>query len=132
MDNVKAELSLHDDVTLGLMSWAVWGDRDKEVFNRTMRPELEEALGMDFDDRVVWSMDDWAAELLQFHRKKLSRQDLFDMFGKQEVLFTLSRSHPLFHKRNVVLFDDMVEHGLHWSSEVNKCQVKMLNIKAMP
>jgi hypothetical protein len=114
--------------TLGLMSWAVWDEKDKTKFNSEMRPMLEEALGMPFDNRFVWSMDEWAEQVFKHHGKKVSRQDLFDLMGKQEVLFVLSRCHPDFKDNNLLLVDDAVEHDLSCLSVKNNCTVTMKNV----
>jgi hypothetical protein len=114
--------------TVGLMSWAVYHDADKVVFNDTLRADLEEALGMTFSDDLVWSMDDWAKQLFAYSGKKVSRDDLFDCFSKHEVLFMLSRVHPAFRNQEVFLVDDAVEHELSWHSKVNNSTVKVLNV----
>lgn len=116
---------------VGLMSWAVWNLADKESFNKRMRKELESSLGMQFNDKFVWSMTDWADMLFQFNSKKVSQQDLFDCFSKHEVLFMLSRVHPGFNRQEVVLVDDTIEHDLSWESKANQCRVKCLNIKQL-
>ena len=116
---------------VGLMSWAVWNLVDKQTFNKKMRKELENALGVPFNDNFIWSMSDWADKLLQFNGKKISQQDLFDCFSKHEVLFMLSRTHPEFKRHNVVLIDDAVEHELSWESKINQCRGQCLNIKEL-
>ena len=116
------------DAKVGLMSWAVWDENDKAKFNSELRPELEKALGMKFSDEFVWSMDDWAKQLFEFRGKKISREDLFDIFGKEEVLFMLSRCHPAFKGHTVILFDDVVENKLSCHSKMNDCEVLIYNI----
>lgn len=113
---------------LGLMSWAVWNDQDKSIFNDELRKPLEDSLGMTFADEFVFSMDDWARQLERCTRKKMARGDLFSLFGKQEVLFSMSRHSHLFHNQKVVLVDDAVEHRLSWFSPQNNCAVEILNI----
>jgi len=120
---------LNNAPVLGLMSWAVWNDDDKKVFNEKLRPAIEEALGMTFADELVWSMDDWSWHINRSTGKRVSRDDLFDMFGKQEVLFVLSRHSHNFNRQKVFLVDDAVEHGLEWFSPENECSVEILNIK---
>lgn len=116
------------DAKVGLMSWAVWDEKDKAKFNSELRPELEKALGMKFSDEFVWSMDDWAKQLFEFRGKKISREDLFDIFGKHEILFMVSRCHPAFKGHKVILFDDVVEDNLSWHSKMNDCEVLIYNI----
>lgn len=118
----------HDGVEIGLASWAVWNDRDKSQFNNNLREDLENALGHKFDDRFVWSMDDWAKELFVHTGKLMERSELFDIFGKEEVLIKMARCHPLFSDKNVLLFDDRVEHNLHIVSPNNRSQLLFVNI----
>lgn len=113
---------------IGLMSWAVWNNKDKDKFNNTLRSEIEEALGHKFSDKFVWSMDDWCAELAKNSVKKLNREDLFDCFSKHEVLFMMSRCHPEFRNSNVVLIDDTVEHMLSWHSRSMNCHCITVNV----
>lgn len=119
----------HPGATIGLMSWAVWNDEDKALFNKHLRDELEAVLEVQFSDEWVLSMDDWSDMLFKHCKKKLSRDDLFDCFGKQEVLFLASRFVPAFKDQFVLLIDDVVEHGLHWESPQNNCTVTMENVK---
>ncbi len=119
----------HPGATIGLMSWAVWNDKDKALFNKHLRDELEAVLEVQFSDEWVLSMDDWSDMLFKHCKKKLSRDDLFDCFGKQEVLFLASRFVPAFKDQFVLLVDDVVEHGLHWESPQNNCTVTMENVK---
>jgi hypothetical protein len=119
----------HPGATIGLMSWAVWHDKDKALFNKHLRDELEAVLEVKFSDEWLLSMDDWAKMLFHHCKKKLSRDDLFDCFGKQEVLFLASRFVPAFKDQFVLLVDDVVEHGLHWESPQNNCTVTMENVK---
>lgn len=115
-------------VEMGLMSWAVWHELDKQNFNKKLRPELERLLGRTFTDKFVWSMDDWGAQVLKYGGKAVTMEDMMDMFHKQEVLFVLSRVSPDFTGQSVVLIDDAVEDGLSWHSPNNQCRVMMLNI----
>ena len=115
---------------VGLMSWAVWHDKDKATFINDLQPLLEEVLDVKFDPELIWSMDDWARELVHA-KKRIPRQDLFDCFGKHEVLFMLSRCHPTFKDQSVVLVDDVAEHGLEWRSVTNNCYARMVNVKQL-
>lgn len=116
---------------VGLMSWAVWDKKDKHTFNTEMRERLELGMMHQFDDTFVWDMQDWSDEFFKHSGKKVSRSDMFELFGKQELLFAMSRCHPLFRDQNVFLVDDRVEHELSWHSAKNNCSVKMLDIAKM-
>jgi hypothetical protein len=132
IEKIKHWLSENNlDVKLGLMSWAVWDENDKNLFNIHIRPRLEEALGKSFNDSFVLSMDDFASKILECCGKMISRDDMFDMFNKETTLFTLTRSHPMFKFEHVFLIDDAVEHGLNWESTNNHCHCTILNITKM-
>lgn len=106
---VRAFLEQHPGAEMGLMSWAVYHDEDLEVFRAKMQEDLEEQLGQAFEPRWVLHMGDWANEVFQWGRKHLSRDDLFDLFGKDQVFLFLARNHPEWQGRQVVLFDDAFE-----------------------
>lgn len=117
--------------TVGLMSWAVWDARDLSVFETKLRPFLEAELGFKFDNAFLWSMDEWCKQLFVSSRKKLERSDLFDIFGKEETLFRMSRFHQLFANREVFLVDDTVSHWLQVEVPKNGCIVTLLNVLEM-
>lgn len=119
------------NLRLGLMSWAVWDEKDKQSFNKNIRPHLETMLRRRFDDSVVWSMDDWADQLLKYRHKKVDRADLFDLLNKPEVLFMLMNKHPEFKNSFVFLIDDAFEHQMHARSFDWKCSVEINNINHM-
>lgn len=116
---------------VGLMSWAVWNSDDKVDFDKRFRPFLEAELRVKFDPQFFWSMDDWCTELLKHAKKKLDRADLFDMFGKEEVLMRLARCHPAFRDREVFLVDDRVNHELVCHVPQTGCLVTLLNVNEM-
>lgn len=120
-------------VHLGLMSWAVWeNERDKLKFTHDIQPYVEEALGFKFHPDLTWSMDDWAGEVFKHTGLTLDRkEDMFDMFKKEEVLFKLARHHPLFRGEMVILVDDAVEHDMTLRVPSRDCTVKFLNINNM-
>lgn len=129
LDVVRDFLKANPGATVGLMSWAVWDAKDKATFERNFRADLERNLECTFE--LVWSMDEWGEEVFKHFNKKVSRQDMFDMFSKPEVLFALGRKHPLFKNQTVVLVDDAVEHKLTMNSPLNNCTVTLLNVDDM-
>ena len=113
MDNielVRAELGTNADLEMGLMSWAIQDEGDMDAFQRLLRPALEEVLRHSFTDRWCLSMDQWANELLVSSGKLLSREDIFDIFGKPELLFKLATIHPELQGRDVTLLDDSFQN----------------------
>lgn len=128
LDIVRQHLMKHPTAQLGLMSWAVWDDRDMDVFNRKLRPMLEEALNHVFCSRWTLSMDGWAQEMLHHGRKKLDRDEMFDLFGKEDVFLTMARRHPEWVDQTVFLFDDAVPHSTFCIPSLNT-HAHMINVR---
>lgn len=108
---IRDHLQQHPTAQLGLMSWAVWDSRDLDIFNRTLRPILEQELGHNFDERWTLSMDEWGQEMFTHARKRLDRDEMFDLFGKEDVFLILARRHPEWLGRQIFLFDDAVPNA---------------------
>jgi hypothetical protein len=130
-DNYTSTATPLLNMRLGLMSWAVWDDVDKGKFNKRFRPHLEALLNRKFDDELVWSMNDWCAQLFKHSHLLLSKNDVFDIFGKEQFLFKFCQVHPLFKDNTVFLIDDVVEHQLTCKSFINRCTTQTCNIKKM-
>lgn len=103
---VKDFLIAHPGAQMGLMSWAVYHDRDMQVFCEDMQPMLETFLEHTFSRRWTLPLDRWGQELFGCTGKRLPREELFDVFGKVDVLLALARHHPEWVGQEVVLFDD--------------------------
>lgn len=132
-DEMNCYKTRNVNIRLGLMSWAVWDDKDKECFN-SFRSVLETELEHSFEDELIWSMNDWAEAMLVARGVHLTRQDMFEwmeVFGKVEVLFVLTRSHNTFTGQTVMLIDDIVEHDLQWHSNNNRSVCIIKNIKQL-
>ena len=99
-------------VTVGIMSWAICGHEDVQVFNSKLRGPLEEALGVEFDKFLPLSMEEYASDMLHCRNLRLSTDDLYDVFRKEEVLFSLARRFGRFECKEIVLIDDAVDHNL--------------------
>jgi len=121
----------NETVRIGLMSWAVWNEKDKAKFNNDLRDFLETNLNCSFDDAFVWSMDDWCNEVLKCTDKKVSRDDVFDLFNKEVILSELCRKHPLFADETILFIDDTATHNMSVLVPRRNCVLKCLNINAM-
>lgn len=100
------------DVKVGLMSWAVANTADVADFNANLREPIEEALGVKFHQAWPISMQDYADKVFEARLMRVSTEDMYDVFRKEEVLLTLARKSDHFEGREVVLIDDAVDHNL--------------------
>lgn len=119
------------NLRLGLMSWAVWNDADVREFNELLRAPIEAAIKRKFDEDLIWSMKDWAKAIAESSNKVLLENDMFDLYGKPEVLFSLMRNHPMFDQSTIFLIDDAYEHQLTLKSYVRHVTVEFQNINEM-
>ena len=103
---VRDFLQEHPEAELGLMSWAVYHDADLETFRQSLQADLERLLERPFSPRWMLHLDQWGTELFKSTHKRLPREELFDVFGKADVLLALARHHPEWAGREIVLFDD--------------------------
>ena len=130
LEIIKNHLANNPHAQLGLMSWAVWDSRDLDVFNRTLRTELEEQLGHRFSEQWMLSMDGWAQEMMIHGRKHVHRDEMFDLFGKEDVFLMMARRHPEWLGQEIFLFDDAVPQST-FSLASRGTVAHMVNIREM-
>lgn len=116
----------HTGCKLGLMSWAVWNEVDKETFKKRLQGPLEEVLGMKFSEEFIFSMHDFSDIILKQRRKWLSRDDMFDLFGKEECLLQLLRLEHFGKNARVTLIDDVVDHNMEFIK--GNAKVRFINV----
>jgi len=107
--------SLLDNLRFGWMSWAIWDWSDKEqelvgdlvtFIDREHKWNLKERMSTLCD----WSMTTWAEKLMQFDSLLVHRDEINQLFSKEDMLFKLRDMFNDFDR--VILFDDTVEHNL--------------------
>lgn len=113
---------------VGIFSWAMWNERDLDRFNDKLREPLEDVLDIKFDSDLVFTMERISEIVLILRKKKMSIEDMFDIFGKEECLLTMFR-FGLFGDRTTFLIDDKVDHLLKFE-KADKTALHFLNIDA--
>lgn len=109
-NHVKRCIDLGEtQLAFGIFSWAIWNEKDKLTFKLTMQDDLEHALGFMFDPNFVFDMEQISDIVLNVRKKKLSKSDMFDLFGKEECLLSMLRGN-FFKGQDVILFDDVVDN----------------------
>lgn len=132
VSKIKDFLSNFDpsDTELGLMSWAVWDDRDVKAFDKRFLTDILTALDWP-EFNHTWSMDDWNKMIGRCSCKHYSKQDMFDMFTKEHVLLILAMKHERFKNCNIYLIDDTVPHGLQYDNPTWNNRVTFHDIAKM-
>ena len=120
-----------ETVRVGLMSWAVWDEKDKVKFNNDLRDFLETNLKCTFDSELTWSMDEWCKEVWKCTNKKVDRTDIFELLDKEAILCLFAKKHPLFKNETVLFIDDTATHNMSVLVPERNCVLKCLNINAM-
>lgn len=124
---VRRFLADWPEARLGLMSWAVHDDADLSTFTRDLQPAVEHLLGRPFDARWRLSLDQWGAELFGCTRKRLPREELFDVFGKADLFLALARHHPEWQDETILLFDDAFD-DLMLEVPGRRTQARIVNV----
>lgn len=127
---LQSGILLGTDVAVGIMSWALWDTRDAAVFTESMLPELQAFLGVQINTSLPLTMDQWADDLLRYRKLRVSRDDIFDIFQKPEILLSMARFNPLFFGRDIILIDDAFEHGTRIDVPSTDTRVRLINISA--
>lgn len=109
---------------VGLFSWAVWNQRDKDVWNR-VKEDFEQTLEVTFDH--CWSIEDYI-ELVKQHQGPvgMDKFDFFDFYDKEMCLFVLM-NRGWFDGYHVVLFDDVVKPSV---TEFTNSRLTIYNIES--
>ena len=122
---------LKRNVKVGLMSWAVHDKKDRQIFVEELQPHIEKLLGMDFDNSYILTMDDWSLLVFQLTGLRTSREDLFEICKKEEILFMLIRKSTFFKNMSVMLIDDAVV-GFDMTVVSNNADLRVINIDTLP
>jgi len=129
LEAIKSSGILTPDTTVGLMSWAIWDYNDSRIVIDELIPPLEEVLDIQIDRSLPMSMEEYAADILSYRKLRLSAEDMFDMFKKEEVLLSLARFCPKFSDLEIILIDDVADHNLTFNVPSTKATVRFINIK---
>lgn len=110
----------------GLMSWAVYNDKDKRQFQEELQPWLEEQMQITFSNELILSIDDWISLVMNNCGILLSREDIFDLSDKETILFWLRNAKKGFPTGHIILIDDVVKHNNVIISDSRK--ITILNV----
>lgn len=117
---------LRPDDKLGLMSWAVWDDADRQKFQERFQLGIEEAIKHSFQQDLIFTMMDFSDIILKRRMKWVSKEDMFDLFGKEECLLQLLRLGHFPDNSEVILIDDVVDHDMTFTK--GNRSVRFINV----
>jgi hypothetical protein len=123
----KIRSFLQPEDKLGLMSWAIWDAEDKSTFQGDLQLLLEDAVEHAFTQEFIFSMSDFSDIILKHCRKWVSKDDMFDLFGKEECLLKLVRLGWFPENCEVILIDDVVDHNLTFTK--GSRSVRFINVE---
>lgn len=118
-------------VVFGLFSFAVWNQRDLNKFSNDHQEFLEELFNFQFDDSLLWTLEDVKSMVEDTRRFKFKDDmDFFDFHGnKTTTLVGLVTNHPFFKDTDVVLLDDTVSHGATFNDPKQNATLRFANPK---
>lgn len=114
---------------VGFMSWAVCDAADSRIVIDELLIPIEETLGVKIDRMLPMSMQEYGADVLSFRNLRLSLEDMYDVFKKEEVLLALIRKNPAFIDHEIVLIDDAVDHNMSFNIPSRNAAVRFINVK---
>ena len=116
------------DFKAGLLSFAVWNERDLTVFNRTLRKDIEDVFGFSFDDGLMLIKDQLLAKTRTWEKMPfLSADDFSDFFNKRKAMEDLWLHEFQQPNTRVILLDDTVPNFTISSDEVDNCHLQLVN-----
>jgi len=121
--------SLHGPAQFGIMSWAIWNERDREAFIKKLMCPIEDGLGIEFQNSLILTMEDWAQLVLSQSGLRVAYDEVAH-FGKETILFWLRHAKD-FPKGEIFLIDDTVEHNDCIISLEKTRKITMKNVKKM-
>lgn len=106
------KLPIFHTSVLGLMSWAIWDwtDKEQEVFN-DVRAFIE-TNDTKFDNRFLWSMQEWGHMLMKHTGTSVSREEIHHIFTKEDMIFKLRKFWQDTEFDHIFLIDDAVDDHL--------------------
>ena len=114
----------------GLLSMAVWDERDLAVFNNrsNLRPFIEKTFKFKFKDDLIFLEKD----VLDLARKQtcipfLDRESFGDFFKKKEMMELIWKDRFLSSNSELILLDDTVMDLEIKASKINNCVLRLIN-----
>ena len=108
----------HDEI--GIFSFAIWDDKDREIFNSQIKPRIEETFGIKIAH--VPTKQEMFQAIKKNHKCQFSFEDFFDFWGKENGFSDWIRAT---NTGTHILIDDMVEDcGMHFKN----CNIAMRHI----
>lgn len=96
--------------TAGLLSFAVWNDRDVEIFNNKIRPMIEEHLHFKFDDNLIVTSKEIKEWLNKWNMTPFNTgDDNADVHKKHGIMQSIWKNKFTDDDTRVILLDDVVE-----------------------
>lgn len=123
-------INKHKPFRAGLLSMAVWEDRDVAKFNRRLRPFIEETFGFTFEDELIFTRD----RLLEWTRETLKMPfldaDDFTAFNKKPEMIMEVWRRIRKPRQRLVFLDDTVENLTIIANDVVDCTLVMVDPKS--
>lgn len=115
---------------MGIMSWAIENEKDKQRFNDSWRRPIEGFFNRDFDDALIHTVDDWCRMVNKNFRAQLCADDFDDFGTKENILFMLRNvDNNTLPTGTIFLVDDAISHDDIITSPQRT--IKFLNAKKM-
>lgn len=117
----------------GLLSFAVWDEKDLKKFNKNLRNPLEEHFGFQFDDSLIFLRDTMLEKTRIWERMPfLSTDDFSDFFKKRKAVEDLWLHEFQFPNTELILLDDTVPNLTVQANDLDHCRLTLVNPWTLP
>lgn len=123
IEKVKDVISSFAPHAVHVFSFAVWDERQRQLFTHMCRPHLEKALGVKLQLVLTTDLDmiPIACRQLGMQASTVDFQEMSNFWGKQGTFRLCMRHHATNHRRHhpnlrlhVLLLDDVVYNETVW------------------
>lgn len=97
----------------GVFSWAIHDDRDKAIFNKKMRPSIEEHLHFKFEDDLIFSVHQIGTMIKVWEKMPFeTSSETVQLFKKEGSIRHMWRNFFTEPNTHVILLDDTVDDSV--------------------
>lgn len=114
---------------VGLLSWAVWDDRDVEIFNtRGIRNDIELTHKFKFDDELILTRDNLLIKFREWLKMPfLDASDFTSFMNKRRIAEEIWLQEFAIPDTKVILFDDTVPNIVITHSTISNCSLELVD-----
>lgn len=119
--------TLPNNTEFGLFSFAVYNQKDLDLFNKEHKDFIQNVFGFKFDDNLLFTVEDIISNIKKIKKTlKFDFKDFFDFFDKESSFSLMSKLNE-FKNCHLILVDDLVNNIELFNKDLN-VKVTFINV----